>query len=71
MTLDAAASNTASEIVRVPPIEFEGYAEANRGVFISNTGAANNYEQLHYINLDLSDFNFTQKQGTLKVLTPS
>ena len=60
-----------NQIVRVPPIEFEGYAEANRGVFISNTGAANNYEQLHYINLDLSDFNFTQKQGTLKVLTPS
>ena len=59
------------EASRLSPDYFAGYARNNRGVFVLATGLAlSDYEQMHYINLNLSDFNFTKKSGEFKVLTP-
>lgn len=51
---------------------FTNYSNSFRGVYVIQTGSnsLNNYEQLHYVSIKTKDFNFTEKSGQFKILTP-
>ena len=52
---------------------FIGHSTPNTrgiGIFRNQVGVLSDYDQTHFVNLNLNDFTFTNKYGELKILTP-